>query len=399
MGRFTPVARGGYATLHMTQHGGVECVRKVLDSGLAVLPTEFKRFRQEYEILKGSSHPNIIKVFDVEDASYTMELADDNLENHVLQKGPNESEIDRLLDDIVAGLAFLHSRGIIHRDLKPSNILLVDGVAKIGDLGVCKPLHSEAQLTTRATEQAVLGTLPYMSYDQQNRRRPPDFHFDIFALGRVLYFMETRQQPPIGPLPPFQSRYKALILATEAENPIQVPDNRKFSELRARVQSRPLPPIQAVDSFLAGDIGVTEMLAAVERSIGHDQFELLNDKYDALVDKVGSGNTWALQSVTDAYLEEFRKYRQQRFWPFDRCTDVTANLLHAYQNCSDPTFKTTLFLHAFEWSYGFNQFRAMNRLNDVAKRLADADFYELYNALEAQGSDEASLQRFLEQAR
>jgi serine/threonine protein kinase len=38
------------------------------------------------------------------------------------------------------GLYALHSKLIFHRDLKPANILVQNGVAKLGDFGLAKPI-------------------------------------------------------------------------------------------------------------------------------------------------------------------------------------------------------------------------------------------------------------------
>lgn len=67
-----------------------------------------------------------------------MELCETSLESH-LHSGPLEIEKCKIFAHcILSGIAQIHSHGLIHRDLKPANILLVNGIAKISDLGVCK---------------------------------------------------------------------------------------------------------------------------------------------------------------------------------------------------------------------------------------------------------------------
>ena len=55
----------------------------------------------------------------------------------------NETELWRIMYEILLGISYLHSNNIIHRDLKPLNIFLTSNQSiKIGDLGVSRIVTS-----------------------------------------------------------------------------------------------------------------------------------------------------------------------------------------------------------------------------------------------------------------
>ncbi len=74
-------------------------------------------------------------------------------------------------------LAHLHRHGLIHRDVKPSNIILVNGIAKLADIGLVADI-SEAR--------SYVGTEGFIPPEG-----PGTPHADIYSLGKVLYEIST----------------------------------------------------------------------------------------------------------------------------------------------------------------------------------------------------------------
>lgn len=52
----------------------------------------------------------------------------------------HEAVIKGITRMALRALAYMHSNGVVHRDIKPSNILVSNGVIKIGDFGISRPL-------------------------------------------------------------------------------------------------------------------------------------------------------------------------------------------------------------------------------------------------------------------
>lgn len=133
----------------------------------------------EIKQFKKLNHPNIvnhIEAYEVNTGSTDihgkpilyhvgiLEYADKGtLADFLKSKTPTgfRQTIEDLANDIIDGLAYLHSQNIIHRDLKPTNILLFsDGEklrAKITDFGIAK----KADATAASTQ--LVGTVEYMA--------------------------------------------------------------------------------------------------------------------------------------------------------------------------------------------------------------------------------------------
>jgi len=101
----------------------------------------------------------------------------------------NEKDIWKVFIQIVNGLKSLHDQGIMHRDIKSSNIFLFsNGMAKIGDLNVCKILSNDNLGHTQAGTPAYAAPEVWME-------KPYGLKSDIWSLGCVLYEMITLKCP------------------------------------------------------------------------------------------------------------------------------------------------------------------------------------------------------------
>src|ERR1044071_9245838 len=78
---------------------------------------------------------------------------------------------------LTTALAHLHKHGLVHRDIKPSNVIFVNGVPKLGDIGL---------VTEAGDTQSIVGTEGYIPPEG-----PGTPQADIFSLGKVLYEIST----------------------------------------------------------------------------------------------------------------------------------------------------------------------------------------------------------------
>ncbi|HEX6739334.1 MAG TPA: serine/threonine-protein kinase, partial [Vicinamibacteria bacterium] len=135
------------------------------------------------------SHPNIVAVYDVEDADdaayIAMEFVDGVSLDRYLVRG-QALPVDQVVllgAGIARGLAAAHDHGIVHRDVKPGNVLLGrNGAIKVTDFGVAGPAPRPGEKT-----RVVFGTPGYMPPECVEARSQPTPVGDLFSLGVILY--------------------------------------------------------------------------------------------------------------------------------------------------------------------------------------------------------------------
>lgn len=142
------------------------------------------------------SHPNIVAVFDVGDASdvgfIAMELVDGvTLQRHLgrVTRLPVDQAVP-LAAGIYRGLAAAHENRLVHHDVKPGNVLLARGGSiKVTDFGVAELMSS----WVRESRQ-IYGTPGYLP-PETLRGHGYDERGDVFAAGVILWQCVTGSAP------------------------------------------------------------------------------------------------------------------------------------------------------------------------------------------------------------
>jgi tetratricopeptide (TPR) repeat protein/tRNA A-37 threonylcarbamoyl transferase component Bud32 len=169
------------------------------------------RFKQEIQLSRKISHPNVCRVFDlarhpVDGSSpettffLTMEFLSGETLAARLGREPRMATAAALplMEQMAAALEAAHRCGIIHRDLKPSNVMLApDGAgvrAVVTDFGLARSFGPSPRETTATATGNVMGTLDYMAPELLTGSAA-SVASDIYALGMVAYRMVAGALP------------------------------------------------------------------------------------------------------------------------------------------------------------------------------------------------------------
>jgi serine/threonine protein kinase/Tol biopolymer transport system component len=185
---------------------------KVLPAHLTTDQTGVGRFQQEARAASALNHPNIVTIYEINEAAGTHYIATEYIEGLTLRTrlARGGLALDDALDICVqtaSALNAAHSAGVVHRDIKPENVMLrPDGYVKVLDFGIAKLTErqrtaADAEAATRALVQTgkgvVMGTAHYMS-PEQARGQTVDARTDIWSLGVVLYELVAGRVPFAG---------------------------------------------------------------------------------------------------------------------------------------------------------------------------------------------------------
>ena len=145
----------------------IKAIEKVQDNMIDDL-----EIKNEIDILKTLSHPNIVKIYEFFDTALYYYLVTEYCKKGELfayiTNVYNERQLSILFYQVFSGLCYLHEKKILHRDLKLENLMIseiekdvVTGEEyfwiKIIDFGTAKIFHKNK------TEKAVIGSSYYIA--------------------------------------------------------------------------------------------------------------------------------------------------------------------------------------------------------------------------------------------
>ncbi len=224
------VGTGGAGVVYKVRHRRLDQIRAVKVLATEATEESVERLRREAAIATGLTHPNIVRILDLEvleDGSLAIvmeHLEGMDLQTYVTERGPlPRDELLRMFAPVADALDRVHEAGVLHRDLKPANLFVCDdGTVKILDFGVSRLADADSDLTR---DGQIIGTPRYMA-PEQFEGEPATPASDIYALGTSMFFAATGR-------PPFQGSSR-----TELTRAILDTHRPRANTLNPRVQQR-----------------------------------------------------------------------------------------------------------------------------------------------------------------
>jgi WD40 repeat protein len=215
----------GYELLEELGRGGMGIVYKARQTtsdrlvALKVIRKErlanleaVRRFRREAQAAGRLAHPNIVLVYDSDQAGDTHYLAMEYVDGITLQRlveqnGPLPvAQACDYVRQIALGLQHAHEQALVHRDVKPANLMVANpsgpgsaGLVKVLDMGVARLYqltdNQDDLLSTLTETGAMLGTPDYIAPEQLENAHAADIRADLYSLGCTFHFLLTGQVP------------------------------------------------------------------------------------------------------------------------------------------------------------------------------------------------------------
>ncbi len=187
-----PLGQGGFGRtlLAVDEHipSRPQCVIKQLcfpEENPATFHKAADLFRQEALRLDELRHPQIPQLlahFEQENRLYLVQelISGQTLAQELAQQGVfTEAQIQKILQDLLPVLVFIHDHHVIHRDIKPENMMRKspEGDLVLIDFGIAKYISATEMMKTGTT----IGSPEYMSPEQMRGKAVPAS--DIYSLG------------------------------------------------------------------------------------------------------------------------------------------------------------------------------------------------------------------------
>ncbi|MHC4877299.1 MAG: bifunctional serine/threonine protein kinase/MFS transporter [Planctomycetota bacterium] len=234
------IDRGGFGEVYYAlSDAGKEVALKLLQDNLDV---ELRGIAQCLNL----KHPNLLSIFDVRENDagehwVVMEYVSGETLDRLIRNNPTglkPRDVEKLLQGIAGGVAYLHERGIVHRDLKPANVYRENGHIKIGDVGLAKFI-AESQ---RSAQTQSVGTVYYMAPEIAHGRYGKEV--DIYAVAVMTYEMLIGRVPFEG-----ESTGEVLMKHLSQEPDLDVLPTQLRPVLKRALEKDPLQRTPSIEQF------------------------------------------------------------------------------------------------------------------------------------------------------
>ena len=219
---------------------------KGLQPDAAVQEVCRQRLRKEFEILVQLQHPSIAAAVGMEQVEgpghcIICEYVDGvTLAEWLAGETTRRQRLD-VARQLVAAVAYIHSKNIVHRDLKPANIIVTRNGAnvKLIDFGL-------ADTDSHAVLKQPAGTPRYMS-PEQRRTADADVRNDIYSLGVIFSQMNLGRERIV----------RRCLLSAERRY-------QNMAELQTAMQSRDRRPARIAVCAVAAVVAVLCAVSVVQ---------------------------------------------------------------------------------------------------------------------------------------
>jgi serine/threonine-protein kinase len=276
---------GGSARVYKTWVSSLELHRavKVMDPDAGDEVRD--RFGTEAKITSKLSHPNIVQVHSCGETESGLPYIEMDyvsgltLDAIIRQYGALPLPVAlAVIVNILDALHYAHTikytlydkphSGVMHRDIKPSNIIFSDGVPKLTDFGIARPVT----VSIHTIQGGIPGTVAYMAPETCTGSES-DFRSDIYQIGLLMYecisgymaYPQTVIAAVIdaiksGTRKPLNTHPKAAAIAKKC---LEIDPDKRYqtaqeclADVRAlyHIQSPKILPNEQINAFLLGII-------------------------------------------------------------------------------------------------------------------------------------------------
>ena len=194
------LGKGGFGEVFKGLKDGVDEVAVKRIRLLSSSPAMIEQFKQEIDMISRLRHRHILQFYGACVQPNCLYMVTELMQKDLFTALRSDPRYQwsgiygkEVLEGTASGLHYLHSRRppVVHRDIKSPNILLMDGVAKIADVGIARTKASSDMTAQRGF------TIAWAAPEVVYRRRATE-KIDIWSLGVIMWEVVSGKMPHPG---------------------------------------------------------------------------------------------------------------------------------------------------------------------------------------------------------